>query len=303
MDKIRIEQTALKWSVIGSLFMGVLGIVFAILTRSEAILLDGFFSFIGFIMGVLTLKVARLVLQPDDEKFQFGYAFFEPFFNTIKGLVILLVCGFAVTSGVIAILHGGRELSLGYALVYTVIAMAGCFLLDVVQRKKAKKAESPLLELDAKNWLIDGVMSCVVAAAFLAAFLLQGSKWAYIIPYVDPGLVVLMVLFMLHIPLRTIRDSIGELLQIAPPPELQDQVRIRLDDAIKEFPAEKKIIRMTKVGRYFYVLLYLIVSPQHSNQNITEMDSLREKAYQEIKDLHPALAMDMVITQEEKWAK
>jgi predicted Co/Zn/Cd cation transporter (cation efflux family) len=102
------EQTSLKLSAIGSLFMGILGIVFALFTHSEAILLDGFFSLIGFIMGLLTLKVARLVIQPDDEKFQFGYAFFEPFFNAIRGLVILLVCGFAVTSAVIAILHGGR---------------------------------------------------------------------------------------------------------------------------------------------------------------------------------------------------
>jgi cation diffusion facilitator family transporter len=303
MDRIKTEQTALKWSAIGSLFMGILGIVFALLTRSEAILLDGFFSFIGFIMGLFTLKVARLVLQPDDAKFQFGYAFFEPFFNTIRGLVILLVCGFAVTSGVVAILQGGRQLSLGYALVYTAIAMVGCFLLAVVQRKKAKKTESPLLDLDAKNWMIDGVMSCVVAAAFLAAYLLQGSKWAFIIPYVDPGLVVLMVAFMLHIPLRTIRDGVGELLQVAPPPELEDAVRARLEHAIQDYPAEKNIIRMTKVGRYFYVLLYLIVSAQTDMQNVALMDSLREKAHGEIKDLHPALVMDVVFTQDEKWAK
>ena len=84
MDKNKTEQTALKWSAYRQSFMGILGIVFALLTRSEAILLDGFFSFIGFVMGLLTLRVARLVLQPDDEKFQFGYAFFEPFFNTIQ---------------------------------------------------------------------------------------------------------------------------------------------------------------------------------------------------------------------------
>lgn len=303
MDSTQIEQTSLKWSAVGSLFMGILGIVFALLTHSEAILLDGFFSFLGFVMALLTLRVARLVLRPDDEKFQFGYAFFEPFFNTIRGLIILLICGFAVTSGVIAILDGGRELSLGYALIYTVIATVGCFVLAAAQRKNARKTGSPLVEVDAKNWLIDGVMSCVVAAAFLAAFLLRGSQWAHIIPYVDPGLVVLMVLFMLNIPLRTIRDSIGELLQIAPPFDLQEAVRTRLDAAVRDFPLEKKVVRMTKVGRYFYVLMYLIVSPRHGTQSVAEMDALRKRAYQAIKDLHPSLVMDTVFTQEEEWAQ
>jgi cation diffusion facilitator family transporter len=303
MNNSGTEQNALKWSAIGSLIMGILGIVFAVLTRSEAILLDGFFSFIGFIIGLLTLRVARMVLQPDDEKFQFGYAFFEPFFNTIRGLVILLVCGFAVTSSVMAILQGGRKLSLGYALLYTLIAMIGCFVLAVVQRRRAKKAGSPLLDVDAKNWLIDGVMSSVVAAAFLAAFLLQGSRWDHLIPYVDPGLVVLMVVLMLHIPLRTIRDGIGELLQIAPPPELQEKIRDRLDEIIQDFPAEKSRIRMTKVGRYFYVLLHLIVPVQHSEQSIAEMDAFRKRAYRSIQDLHPSLVMDTVFTQEEIWTK
>ncbi|NOR14818.1 MAG: hypothetical protein GQ544_03850, partial [Candidatus Aminicenantes bacterium] len=221
----------------------------------------------------------------------------------IRGLIILLVCGFAVTSAVIAILHGGRELNLGHALVYTALAMAGCFILAIIQRINAKKTESPLLEVDAKNWLIDGTMSSVVAAAFLAAFLLRGSQWAHLLPYVDPGLVVLMVVLLLRIPLRTIRDSVGELLQIAPPPELQAAIRARLDDATKDFPAEKKVMRMTKVGRYFYVMMYLIVSSQHNTQSIDEMDAVRKKAYLEVKDLHPALVMDVLFTQDEIWAK
>ena len=181
--------------------------------------------------------------------------------------------------------------------------MVGCFFLAFVQKKKAKKTESPLLELDAKNWLIDAFLSCVVAAAFLAAFLLQGSQWAHFIPYVDPVLVVLMVVFILRIPLRTIRDGIGELLQIAPPPELQEEIRIRLDKVMKSYPYEKNILRMTKVGRYFYVLMYIIVSAPHSAQSVTDMDALRKKAYEEIEDLHPFLVMDTVFTQDENWAK
>jgi predicted Co/Zn/Cd cation transporter (cation efflux family) len=55
------ESTAFRISAGANLFFGLLGIGFALLTQSGAILLDGFFSFIGFGIGLLTLKVSDLV--------------------------------------------------------------------------------------------------------------------------------------------------------------------------------------------------------------------------------------------------
>ena len=89
------ERAALKVSAWMSVFFAVLGIGFYWLAESEAILLDGFFSAIAFVLGLLTLKVARVVRQRDDERFHFGYASFEPLLNTIKGLIILVLCAFA----------------------------------------------------------------------------------------------------------------------------------------------------------------------------------------------------------------
>lgn len=58
MDK---ERFALRLSVAGAVFMTFLGVEFAILTRFEAILLDGLFNLITFVMSLLTLKVAALI--------------------------------------------------------------------------------------------------------------------------------------------------------------------------------------------------------------------------------------------------
>ena len=73
--------------------MAALGIGFGLVTESDAIMLDGFFSLIGFVMALVTIRVARLVVQPADEHFQFGYAQFEPFLNAMKGLLMLGVAG------------------------------------------------------------------------------------------------------------------------------------------------------------------------------------------------------------------
>ena len=106
MDK---EQFALKLSVAGSVFMALLGIGFAIQTRSEAIMLDGLFSLITFIMSLLTLKVASLIHKGESPRFQFGYNNFEPLLNMVKGLIILTLSVFALASSVSALLHGGAR--------------------------------------------------------------------------------------------------------------------------------------------------------------------------------------------------
>jgi predicted Co/Zn/Cd cation transporter (cation efflux family) len=66
-DKIILEYRALKLSIVGALGMAALGILFAVLTRSEAVLLDGFFSSavcIAFIILVLVEKTRWSVYTP-----------------------------------------------------------------------------------------------------------------------------------------------------------------------------------------------------------------------------------------------
>ena len=129
----RSERRGLLLSVYGALFMGALGIGFALLTGSQAVLLDGLFSLIGFAVSLVAMRVATLVRRPDDERFHFGYAAYEPMLNLSKGLLMLLVSLFAAAAAVVAILAGGREVRGGIAVIYALIAAAGCFVIALVQ--------------------------------------------------------------------------------------------------------------------------------------------------------------------------
>ena len=122
-------------------------------------MLDGLFSLISFAMGLLSLKVARLVRQPNDEHYQFGYASFEPFVNVTKGFIMAFVGVFALYSSIDALSHGGRPIASGYAALYAVFGAAVCLLIARRQRKVADASGSPLVEVDAAlpaqlQWLV-----------------------------------------------------------------------------------------------------------------------------------------------------
>ena len=297
------EEKALKLSAGGALFMAALGIVFGLLTQSNAIMLDGFFSLVGFAMAVVTIRVAWLVQQPPDEHFHFGYAQFEPFLNTVKGLLMLGVSGFAVASAVDALMHGGRDLNPGLAVIYAVIAVSGCLLIAGVQKRAARRTGSPLLEVDARNWMIDGVLSGVVALVFVAALILSGTGWAHIVPYIDPVLVLVVVFAIIGVPLKIIKDGAREILGFAPAPEVQEDVRGRVEGALEGVPVTALHVSMMKVGRFFYILNQIVVSPEFRPGRVSELDAVRQRIASAMRGFEPKPIVDTVFTEDEKWTE
>ena len=64
----QLERKMLMISCMGNLMIGVVGPIFAVMSTSQAIMLDGIFNLTYFVTGLFTLKVARLVKKGDSEK-------------------------------------------------------------------------------------------------------------------------------------------------------------------------------------------------------------------------------------------
>jgi len=118
----KIESRALQHSAYAYLFMALLGSTFFYLASSEAILLDGVYSFISLLMTLVAQRVSRLVQTPYSKKFHFGFAHFEPLLNVIRIMLILAIAGFATVSAIGALLDGGRPLNADTAVIYGVLA-------------------------------------------------------------------------------------------------------------------------------------------------------------------------------------
>ena len=166
------EHGALLLSAGAALVLGVVGVAAALLTGSGAILLDGLFNLCFFATALLALRVATLVARPDDERYPFGYLFFEPLINTGKGLLILGVSLFALFDAVSAILAGGRVVVVGPAMVYAAVATVACTAVALILRRAARRAPSPLVAADVENWTVNALVSGGVLAGFILATVL-----------------------------------------------------------------------------------------------------------------------------------
>jgi len=295
------EKIALKISILGALFIVLTSFGFAVWTHSQVILLDGIFFLIVLGMSLVTLRVAGVVQWPDDDEFHFGYAAFEPALNVAKSTVILVVSVFALISAANDILQGGHALAPGPALVYSAIRTFSSVVLMIVLRYYQNKCRSPLLDVDAKNWLVDSLVGAGLLLAFLAVFLLADTTFAPYLVYADPVMVAVLVSISLPIPVKMIRDNLDDLLGRAPDPEFQAIVERNLKQALAGEQVQGHWLRILKTGRAVYLVIHILLETGHAIGTVSELDAIREKIKAGMRMIDSDFRMDVCFVGDKKW--
>lgn len=294
------EVKALRYSAGGALLVGCAALVFAHLSRSDAILLDGLFNLTYFATGLFTLKVTRLLARGDTREFPMGYDYFEPLVNGLKGILILGVTAMAMADAFIAIVSGGRTIDAGMAIGYGVFATLGCGVVALIMRNASKRTGSPLVQADATNWIVNGAISSGVLLTFLCILLIRDTPLAVLLPYIDPALVLLVAAACIMVPIRMGWGALLGLLNRAPE-GVTEQVRGAVERAIAGLSVSELFVRVIQPGRYRKVMVHVVLAAEHELESVASLDELRESTFEKLTDQHPQVVLDMLFTVDRKW--
>ena len=264
-------------------------------------MLDGLFNLTYFATGLFTLRVARLVQRGDDERFPYGYTFFEPLVNGLKGVLGLGISVLALFDALAALLSGGREIAAGAAIGYGVFATAACWALAGITRQGARRSGSILVEADAENWLVNGAISSAVLLAFLCILLLRGTRFEGFIPYVDPSLVVVVVLISISVPVRMAGRAVMSLLNRAPAPEIVEQTTDIVKRSTAHLPVTDLFVRVIQPGRVRSVLVHVVLPADFEIRGLPELDAVRARTLKALQTAHAGTFVDMVFTADRAW--
>lgn len=299
---MKTERGALLLSCFTALAMGAMGLVFAFLTNSRAIMLDGVYNLTYFGVGLLTMRVARLALKPDTPEFPFGHGYFESLVNAGKGLMILGISAIALVDSVMALFTGGRAIAAGPAIVYAATATALCTIAALALRRARQRLASPLVQADAENWVLDAVISAAVLLAFCLAPAFEAFGWTVAARYIDPLLVAAVVLLFLGVPVRMAREAIGELLNRAPDPSIAQPVTEAIDAVLAGLPVRERYVRMVRPGRTLYVAVHTVLEADFPAERLAVLDDLRARLDQAIRGVQSRVVVDAVFTADRRWA-
>lgn len=259
----RLEARALTLGMWGNLFMAGGGLFAGFLSNSNAIMMDGLFSLIGFVSALLARRIShRLQLGPDRLR-PFGYAADEAIFVTFRSLSLLGLVLFAVASALKNIfdhLIGLPPEPLIFAPMITYFVVIGltCFGLWASHRRAWKRSgsRSDILRLEARAAAFDGIITLTAGLGLGAIFLLRDGPLAMIAPIGDSIVVLLLCLTVIGQYYGGFRTGLAELAGLTASPRHVALVRRNMRPALQEDGGKLLDMSVMKQGRSFLVTVY-----------------------------------------------
>ena len=295
------ENRALLIGAAANLFMAVIGWVTFYYSNSEAILLDGNYSFIMFLGVLVAMKIVS-VRTIKTKTFPLGRFFYEPLYGFIKGLMILGVLIMSVSTAVIRIVmyFTGSSDSIPMLvpepiLYYALSCAAICCIVSIFYFQQNRKMgnTSILLKTEQKATFVDGTLSLGIG---LGVFFLSsgdvGDSSSFIPYLADSFFVLILSSMLIKEPLTIIRESVIELAGGM----LQDNAkREALEEIIiTNMPKTLKIedILISKNGSKYIILIYISTDQVF----YTKKDIINAKATITgmLEADHPHLSVDII---------
>ncbi|MDO6544532.1 cation transporter [Photobacterium sanguinicancri] len=218
-DKIiQIERQSLTVGICANLFMAFSGWATFYLSGSEALLLDGNFSFILFLSSIAALKISAIKSNRSNT-FPFGLFVSEALYSLLKGLLIGGVLLTAITANITKIgkFIQGEELTMlktGPILIYSIAMVVTCFGLSLFYHYQNKRTgnNSSMLTTDKASSLVDGCMSAGTGAALvLIGYITPASSFNFLLYIGDAIMVLILATIMVKQPITIVKEAFIEL--------------------------------------------------------------------------------------------
>ena len=279
------EEKILKRSLIAILLVSALGIVFGIRSGSFAILFDGVFSLVDAAMTVLSLLVARLITRStvtNDlsehllRRFSMGFWHLEPMVLTLNATILLSVIIYAIFSAVMSLFSGGRTMEFAPAIVYAAVVFVICAGMGWYEHRANRQIKSDFIKMDVQGWFMAGGITLSLLIAFAIGHMLDGSAYTWLLPYIDPAVLLLVGVLLVPLPIRTLRSAVPEMLQITPEDLLQEVEQLA-DKIVKEERFSGHRAYAARVGRSTQIEIYFIVPKDQPPRRLEDWDLLRDR--------------------------
>lgn len=295
-----LEQRVLRQSIVATVLLAGLGIGFGLYAGSQSIVFDGLFNAIDSSMAMLSLLVSRLLVKQPGRRFQQGYWHIEPMALALNGSVLIMLCLYALLNSLADLLEGGRELEFGNAMLYALGTSLGSGLMYAYLRRRNRRLQSALVQMDLHSWLMSTAISLALLVAFAAGYLLQGSAYARFTPYIDPLILALLTLLLTPLPCRTVAKAVKQILRITPA-ELDREIAALMARISLRHGLERFSHCVMQNGRGLFVEIHILLPAALDHWTVGELDQVRAEIADGIGQQGPNRWLAIDFTRDGRW--
>ena len=258
VNKLKTEKRILNISFAGSLIFLLVEVFFAIYTGSKAVLMDCVYDIADMVMIGPFMVLVPLLYKPTTERRPYGFSQVESLFVLIKYSILLGVDVVLVMNCIKSILSGGNEVDASVLAIFELAVSAGCVIMYLVLRRFQKKYSSPSIKAELFIWKLDALSTLGVGCAFLVNLILIRTPLAFVCPFVDPGIAIILAVVLIREPIEMILDSLRSLVLFAPEEEIKEKLQTICEEVLKQYGCDLTFIDIIKTGRKIWSEVYFL---------------------------------------------
>ena len=256
----RKEKTILRLSFAAGLAFALAELIFAIYSHSQSALTDAVYDASELVFIALLLFLTPLFHKPVSEKHPYGYFQVESIFLIVKGIMMLSVTLGVGVEVIESALSGGNPVDDLQVSLFQLCLGAASVVIYVIMRGVNKNSSSPTVEAELLGWRLDIGYSLGMSLAFFASSFLVKTPLAFIAPYFDQIIAVLVMVFMLPESVKMLWSSVRDIFLFSPDEELVEQIKQTCTESLEHYAFSPVFFDITRTGRHLWVAVYFKVS-------------------------------------------
>lgn len=256
----RKEKTILRLSFVAGLAFALVELIFAIYSHSQSALTDAVYDASELVFIALLLFLTPLFHKPVSEKHPYGYFQLESIFLIVKGVMMLSVTLGVVVEVIESALSGGNPVDDLQVSLFQLCLGAASVVIYIIMRRVNKNSSSPTVEAELMGWRLDIGYSLGMSLAFFASSFLVKTPLAFIAPYFDQIIAVLVMVFMLPESVKMLWSSVRDIFLFSPDEELVEQIKQICTESMEDYAFSPVFFDITRTGRHLWVAVYFKVS-------------------------------------------
>lgn len=292
----REEKFLLKVSFVGCVLFLIAEFIMSVITDSKALLMDCIWDGSDLIMLIPMMILVTLLNKPVSEKRPYGFSQVESILLVIKSSMLIVITGMMIVDGIETIIGGGNMVNGGLIAVYQLTICVICSITYIVLNKRSAKINAPTVKAEIFIWKLDALSTLGVGIGFCLQVVLTKTSFAWIAPYVDPVIAIIMGCVLLKEPVKLAVENIKNLALFAPDAEIRDEVHEAVNNVLERTQIDCSFLDMTQTGRKLWLEVFF--TKKDGTVRFDRLNEVREELYQELKkyeyeDVYVSLIPDL----------
>ncbi len=279
----KLEITASHLSIAGAVLIFALSCIIGIICDSIALLLDAGTGLVILFMAFFARIAIKKVGSPPDYRFNFGYGKYESFSVAVQNSSIIATCIIGIAFAVQDIVHPEDIARYDLPIMSTLFCGALSLALGFCLRSAALRRGSSVLRASSTQWFVDSALSFGMCAGFTLGIIAIHHGHRNIAPYIDPVMAIVLALLFMGFPLNTLAANVLELLDVAPPKEINDRIK-SVAKRYENHSCGIHRMRVRKAGKKTFLDIGFVV---HGNLTVKETEALADNFERDLIRLVP----------------